>query len=169
MPITPLHFAPAACLALPLGRRVDLPVFLLANVAIDLEPILVVLLDLRYPLHGLAHSLIGATVVGLLWGLLGYRLRGVWGALMARLRLPYEATLRKALLSAMAGCWLHVLLDSSVYYDIRPLYPSAFNPLLGWSDAQSLSLLCLALFVPAVALYGWMVRKGRGQPSRRQR
>lgn len=52
MPFTPLHFGPHACVALPLRRRVDLPVFLLTNVVVDVEPLLVLTFNLNYPLHG---------------------------------------------------------------------------------------------------------------------
>ena len=41
----------------------DFPTFLVASVAVDLEPFLVVSLGLRYPLHGFFHSLVGGTLV----------------------------------------------------------------------------------------------------------
>jgi len=67
-----LPLRPSACIALPLNRWIDLPVFLLANVAIDIEPLLVMTLNLSYPLHGYAHTLLGATLIGLGWGGIAY-------------------------------------------------------------------------------------------------
>ncbi len=39
MPFTPFHFGPSAVIALPLNRYIDIPTFLLANIAVDIEPI----------------------------------------------------------------------------------------------------------------------------------
>ena len=41
MPFTPYHFGPHGCVGLVLKRYLDLPVFMLANVAVDLEPLAV--------------------------------------------------------------------------------------------------------------------------------
>jgi hypothetical protein len=62
MPFTPCHFGPSACIALPLNRWIDLPVFLLANVAIDIEPLLGSsrgkTLEVEPPLTGAGGSLL---------------------------------------------------------------------------------------------------------------
>jgi hypothetical protein len=43
-------FCPHACVALPLRRWIDVPVFIGANVVIDIEPLLVRLFRLNIPL-----------------------------------------------------------------------------------------------------------------------
>jgi len=68
MPFTPFHFGAHACVAFPFNKKIDIPVFILANVAIDIEPLLVITLNLHYPLHGYAHTFIGAIFIGTLWG-----------------------------------------------------------------------------------------------------
>lgn len=93
MPFTPFHFGPAACVALPLHKRVDFLSFLLVNVAIDLEPLAAIHLNLNYPLHGYAHTFIGAVVVGILSGWALYALRRHTAQLMSFLRLDSTPSL----------------------------------------------------------------------------
>ena len=73
MPFTPFHFGAHACIAFPLNKRIDIPVFILANVAIDIEPLLVITLNLSYPLHGYVHTFVGAVFIGGLWGLIAFK------------------------------------------------------------------------------------------------
>ena len=44
--------------SLALYRRLDIPVFLGANVAIDIEPLLVMTHNLNYPLHAFCLTLL---------------------------------------------------------------------------------------------------------------
>ena len=69
MPFTPFHFGPSAVIALPLNRYIDIPAFLLANIAVDIEPLAVMSLSLSYPLHGYAHSILVVSIIGVIFGL----------------------------------------------------------------------------------------------------
>jgi len=103
MPFTPLHFGPHACVALPLRRYVDLPVFLLTNVVVDVEPLLVLTFNLNYPLHGYCHTLLIGGLLGLLLGTIAFAFRGVFAAAMRLARLPYEPSLGKMVIAGVAG------------------------------------------------------------------
>jgi len=153
MPFTPFHFGPSACVALPLKKRLDLPVFVLVSVAVDLEPLCVMVSGLSYPLHGYAHTLLGSALVGLLFGWVAYALRTPVVLVMNKLRLRYNPDLRKALWSGVVGAWFHVLLDSMLYQDIRPFYPFVFNPFLGLVSFPAMYLACALAFIPALVLY----------------
>jgi len=153
MPFTPFHFGPAACVALPLHRKVDVPAFILVNIAVDMEPLLVLLFDLDYPLHGYAHTLPGAAIVGLVSGWVCYRLRAQFERGMSYIRLNYRAELPIALFSGVAGAWMHVILDAFLYDDIRLFYPLAGNPLLGLISISKMYLLCGLALLPAAVLY----------------
>jgi hypothetical protein len=153
MPFTPFHFGPGACVSLPLNRHLDLPVFLLANVALDVEPLLVMTLDLSYPLHGCAHTLIGGAVVGAALGLISYPFRGVIADGMALLCIPYIPSRARMLLSGVLGAWFHILLDAPLYTDIRPFRPLAKNPLFGLVSSDMLYTACAYLFIPAALFY----------------
>lgn len=102
MPFTPLHFGPHACVALPLRRYVDLPVFLLTNVVVDVEPLLVLTFNLNYPLHGYCHTLLIGGLLGLLLGTIAFAFRGVFAAVRLA-RLPYEPSLGKMVIAGVAG------------------------------------------------------------------
>ena len=153
MPFTPYHFGAHACASLPFHRQLDVPVFIAANVVIDLEPLLVMALDLDYPLHGYAHTLLVGGMIGLGFGALVYPFREPIGLLMGFLRLPYLPSWRRMMLSGMLGAWLHVLFDAPLYRDIRPFYPLQVNPLYGIASPHAVYTLCALLFVPAVLLY----------------
>ncbi len=159
MPFTPFHFGAHAVVALPLQKKLDVPVFILANVIIDIEPLLVIVFNLNYPLHGYAHTFIGSFFVGALWGIMAYALRNPLGKLMNFLKLPYSPSLKTSILSGVAGCWLHVLFDSLVIKDIKPFFPLAVNPLYGFVSKPVMYLICSLLFIPAFILYFRMTKK----------
>ena len=78
MPYTPFHFGPGLLFGLLLLSYIDFPTFMLANVIVDIEPILVLYFDFRYPLHGFFHSFLGGTVVAFLLSVVMIRMRPVF-------------------------------------------------------------------------------------------
>ncbi|NOQ38614.1 hypothetical protein GQ472_07065, partial [archaeon] len=63
MPFTPFHLGPALFLGLVFFRYLNLPAFLIANVIVDVEPFVVLLFGLDYPLHGFFHSFLGGSLI----------------------------------------------------------------------------------------------------------
>ena len=152
MPITPFHFGPAGTAAL-LGRKyIDLPAFILVNVIIDIEPFIVILFRLQYPIHGYLHTFLIGSFVATFFAVLLYCCKGCAVRIMNLLTLPYEPAFLKILVSSIAGAWLHVLLDAPLYSDIRPFLPFSFNPLYGIVGYFPLYLLCTLFFIPALVL-----------------
>ncbi|MBN1794958.1 MAG: hydrolase [Candidatus Omnitrophica bacterium] len=162
MPFTPFHVGVHACVALPLQRKLDVPTFILANIIIDIEPLLVMLFNVHYPVHGYVHTFIGSFIVGSLWGGMAYALRQPLGRLMRFLRLPYSPSLKADILSGAAGGCLHVLCDAPIYTDIQPFYPLKINPLYGLVSAAMMYRLCILFFIPAAILYVWFTRRYPG-------
>ncbi len=169
MPFTPYHFGPSACIALPLRKYIDIPVFILANVVIDLEPLAVILFGLNYPLHGYFHTFLVGTVVALVWGLIAYWGKSILQRLMKLFHLSYETNFRKMLLSAILGIWFHILLDGQLYTNIQPFWPLKANPLYGLLSYNTVYLICKISFLPAIVLYiiavASYVRKNRTKNS----
>ena len=169
MPFTPYHFGPSACIALPLRRYIDIPVFILANVAVDLEPLAVILFDLNYPMHGYFHTFLVGTAVALGWGLIAYSGKSTLQWLMKLFHVSYEANLGKMLLSAILGAWFHLLIDSICWYDMRPFWPLDTNPFINLMTLKTVRLLCTISFLPAIVLYiiavASYVRKNKGKNS----
>jgi membrane-bound metal-dependent hydrolase YbcI (DUF457 family) len=157
MPFTPFHFGPHTCVALPLQRYIDVLLFVGANVAIDIEPLLVMVYGFNYPLHGYCHTFLFGSMVGLLLGLFSFPFRKFIGKVMALLRLPYSTNLLKMAMSGMLGAWMHVLFDMPLYQDIKPFYPLSANPLYGIASAKAVYGTCTLLFLPAMVIYWYMV------------
>ncbi|MHC4259460.1 MAG: hydrolase [Planctomycetota bacterium] len=153
MPFTPYHFGPSGCVALPLQKYIDIPVFMLANVVIDFEPGVVLLFDLSYPSHGYCHTFLLGGVIGLVWGLVAYPARNPLGRLMKLFGLPYQTSLGKMVLSGLLGVWFHVLVDSFCWGDIRPFWPIGANPLDNHIGPDPVRLLCMVAYIPAIVLY----------------
>lgn len=153
MPFTPFHFGANSCIAFLFKKYIDFPVFIIINVIVDLEPLAVMLFNLRYPVHGYCHTFLVGSLIGALAAILFYFGKGLLKGLMKLLHLPYDTSLRKILFSSVLGVWFHVLLDAPLYSDIRPFYPSINNPLYGRVEFFIMYLTCTILFIPAFILY----------------
>lgn len=159
MPFTPFHLGPGIAVKALTGERFSLTVFSFTQVLIDLEP-LVRLLRGDWVVHGFTHTLIGATLVAVVALLLG---RPCCRWLLGWLHLPTAISWPAAASGAFGGAYTHVLLDSLMHADMRPLAPfSADNALLGLLSYQGIHLFCLftalfgALWLGSVAL--WRLR-----------
>jgi len=159
MPLTPFHFGPSALIAFPLNKKIDIPIFILANVAIDTEPFIVLVFNLSYPLHGYAHSFLGATIIGLVWGLLAFKGKDIIKNLMAKIKLPYQTNIKKCIFSGIVGALFHVLLDAPLYANIKPFYPLKINPFYGLISNSLMYKICVLSFVPAIILYVFATKK----------
>jgi hypothetical protein len=153
MPFTPFHFGPSALISLPLRRWIDIPVFVLANVVIDLEPLAVMVFQLDYPLHGYFHTFLFGGILGLLWGLTAYPFRPVWQFLMGLAGLSYNPTLPKMMLSGMLGIWLHIVIDSMYHTDINPFFPITGNPFYGILSHSGVLLICNISLILAALIF----------------
>ena len=156
MPFTPFHFGPSALIGLPLKRWIDIPVFVLANVIVDFEPLAVMVFRLDYPLHGYFHTLLIGGILGLLWGLAAYPFRPVWRFLMELVGLRYQPTLPKMMISGMLGVWLHVFIDSLLYQEMNPFFTIAGNQFYATVSYSRVFSICEASLIAAVVIYGWL-------------
>jgi len=168
MPFTPYHFGPSGFFGLVFKKFIDLPVFVLASVIVDIE----VLFYNRWPVHRYVHTLLIGAGVGLLWGLLAYPLKGLFGKLMNLFRLPYKPSLWKMLISGLLGVWFHVLIDSIYHWDVRIFWPSRARPLHNLLSQQQVRLVCLAFWCAAVILYVIIIvraKKSKKSTTREQK
>lgn len=153
MPFTPYHFGPSAFIGLIFRKWLDIPVFVLANVIVDIEVLVVWLFELGYPIHRYCHTLLIGSIVGLLWGVAAYPLRHFFNRLMQIIRIPYQISFRKMLISGILGVWLHVLIDRIYHWDVRVFWPSRARPLYGLPSHRQVEILCLAFFAAALIVY----------------
>ena len=156
MPFTPFHLGPSAWIGLILFKFLDFPSFLIASVVIDVEPFTVMFLGLRYPLHGFFHSFIGGSIVAVLTTLAMYSLKNVVMKFTTVFRLEQDSSFKKILWTSFLGVYFHIFLDSSLYTDIQPFYPSTSNPLLGLFSSSQIYSVCTISFL--IAIVGYLVK-----------
>jgi membrane-bound metal-dependent hydrolase YbcI (DUF457 family) len=159
MPFTPLHLGPALFFGVVLLRYIDLPTFLVANVIVDVEPLVILTLGLHrmngpgLPLHGLLHTFLGGTFVALLLALVMMKMSGFTASLTRLIGLEQRPSPRNIYAAALSGVYLHILLDSRLYTDMRPFYPFSYNPFLdGMSAAFEIWWFCVITGLLGVAL-----------------
>ena len=88
MPFTPFHWGPGLLFGLLLLGYMDLPTLFVSSVIVDVEPLLVLTLNLQYPLHGYLHTFLGGTILAFVLALAMSRVRGSLEPLMSFLKLP---------------------------------------------------------------------------------
>ncbi|MEJ2702856.1 MAG: LamG domain-containing protein [Sedimentisphaerales bacterium] len=105
-------------------KWVDIPVFVLANVVVDAEVLILAGIGAGWSRHKFCHTLLGGAIVGLLWGVAAYPLRHWFSAVMRKLHIPYEPSLRKMAISGIMGALLHVLIDGLYHCDAKIFWPN---------------------------------------------
>ena len=110
MPFTPYHFGPSGFIGLTLRKHLDIPVFVLANVIVDIEVPLIRLLETTpqggaisgYSVHRYAHTLLIGAAVGSIWAVVAYGgLRNLFKKIMQILHIPYQSSLLKMIISGI--------------------------------------------------------------------
>ncbi len=163
MPFTPFHLGPALAIGLPLRRFIHVPTFIVANVIVDVEPFLVMVLGLNYPLHGYLHTFIGAFAVGLVLAYVMYLIDRFVCRLWSKLLLISKGSysLKEYVIAGVSGTLMHVLLDSPLYTDIRPLYPLTLNPLYDPTSLAQVSIfiydLCTVMVFAGLIYYYYLL------------
>ena len=162
MPFTPYHFGPSGFIGLVFRKCIDIPVFILANVIVDIEVLVIMLFNLGWPRHRYCHTLLIGALVGALWGLAAYPLRNIFKRLMQLFRVPYETGLRKMVISGILGVWLHILIDGAYHFDVKILWLNIsislwkiIHPYIG---KEQIETICLIFFVAAFVAYIFAVR-----------
>lgn len=120
MPLTPFHLGPATFFGLILNRFLNLTTFVLGNVILDIEPFLVLVFNLNYPLHGFFHSFLGASFIALVLALLMIVFQKRIEDFTKFLKLKQNFSKRAIWLASFLGVYFHILFDAPLYTDIRP-------------------------------------------------
>lgn len=153
MPFTPYHLGPAILIALITYPVIDLPAFIIANIIIDFEPLVIILTGSQLPLHGKFHSITMGTLLGLLLALIITLFRKHGKSINKRMRLDYKTSTKKTIIASVTGIWFHVILDAFLYDDLNLFYPLRWNPLLGLLQPATIQKACLVSFPLAIIIY----------------
>lgn len=151
MPITPLHFGPAALAKAVTPKYFSFGVFGFTQLAMDLEP-LYYLIQGVWPIHRFFHTYLGATLVAVFAVVVGKPLSELVIRLWNRRLRPGQRdwlgiapriTLIAAVVGALFGAYSHVFLDSIMHSDMQPFAPWwDGNGLLDLISIDQLYLLC---------------------------
>jgi hypothetical protein len=156
MPFTPFHFGLGIAVKAAIPRRFSFSVFCFAQIVTDSE-VLVYMARGSSQLHGFFHTFVGAGVVGLFSVIAGRPLcRSFLRWWSANPNLPLkdyyngspEIRIGPAITGAFVGSMTHVLLDSFMHADVRPMSPwTNQNPLFGYVGPGAIHLICFVLGV----------------------
>ncbi|MGJ0223521.1 DUF4184 family protein [Streptococcus pyogenes] len=168
MPFTPFHMG-VAMVAKPLLRgHFSVLTFGLAQIAMDLEP-LVGMLRNSDVLHGWSHTVLGALLIGIAVALTAPFVLGP----MVRI-LHHKASENRlgwvlhsgppsqvaVWAGALTGTLSHVALDALIHHDMLPFAPfSQGRPLLQAIEHDAVYLLCAA--AGAIGMAVWVVMRWR--------
>jgi len=155
VPITPFHFGPGAALNAMAPKHISFVSFIAANVLIDIEP-LYYMSTKQYPLHRLFHTYVGASLVSIVAVLLVIFCASVskkfFPAMFAKF---FSSSVGATIVGAVLGSYSHIVLDSVMHRDMRPLAPfSQENSLLGVISLSSLHWLCIYAGLFGIVLLG---------------
>jgi hypothetical protein len=157
MPFTPYHFGPSGFIGLVFGKWIDLPVFVLTNVIVDIEVLIIGGLGLGWPYHRYCHTLLFGAVLGALWGVAAYPARNFFKGIMKVFYIPYKTSLLKMIISGVLGIWFHVLIDGIYHTDVRVFWPSNkmwLRDMLHEHITKSqLEAICMLCFIAGFIVY----------------
>lgn len=167
MPITPFHLIAIAPIKAIAPSKFSWSVFALTNILIDLEPITLFVITLN-PQHLFFHTIIGATLIAVFSATFGKKIceiaLDIWSEEVNSnkqdswhiedLRIGNIA----AWSGALIGAWSHLLMDSFMHHDIKPLSPfTDKNILLGTVDVQHLHIFCVISGALGLLLF-WVLK-----------
>jgi len=144
MPFTPYHFGPSGFVGLLFRRWIDVPVFIAANVLIDIEVLADSYFTDGWPVHQLwhFHTLLIGGLAGAIFGVIIYYIkpfRWCCEKSMSLIGLPGRATLLSMILAGLLGVWLHVFIDSFYHYDVQIFWPYKDNTIFRWINSGKMS------------------------------
>ncbi|NJD77648.1 MAG: hypothetical protein FIB08_11220 [Candidatus Methanoperedens sp.] len=153
MPFTPFHWGPAALAGLIFSRVFYFPALLAASVIIDIEPFSILVFGLDYPLHGFFHSFPGGSLIAVFTSVVIYFFRNDINNLMRLFKLEQVSSFKKILWTSFFGVYLHILLDATIYGDMKPFYPAGINPFYGFFSAGQVYLFSGLSLLAAIIVY----------------
>ncbi len=155
MPFTPFHQVPALVIGIIFIYYLDFPTLLVASVILDIEPFIVLLLDLNYPLHGFFHSFLGGTSIILPLSYIMFKIRYYLNPITDFFKLEQKSSFLNILAASIIGIYAHILLDVPLYFDIQPLFPLNINPFFDTAALSGIAiyLFCAYCFLAALILY----------------
>ena len=160
MPITPFHIVAGFAVKSIFGRYFSWSVFTLTNIIIDTE-VIYYILTIGEASHKFFHTFFGSTIVApICEKVLEYWNKNLQNekslSKLKWLATGTKITILSSVSGAFVGAYSHILLDSFMHIDVKPLG----NNMLGIISIDTLHLSCVALFLIGVVIY-FLKRKSK--------
>ncbi|WP_018414413.1 hypothetical protein [Teredinibacter turnerae] len=154
MPFTPYHFGPGLLFKSLLQGSFSLVIFAWAQIVMDIQPLLVLLTGKGH-LHGFTHTLVGATLLAVFSAVSGkYGIDNLLNRWPNHVKVGLLVSWPTAVLSALIGCYSHVVLDAIMHGDLLPFAPfNTNNPMLHMLSVNDLHWLCVTAGAAGAILY----------------
>jgi hypothetical protein len=156
MPFTFFHLGPSLAVGLPMRKYLHVPTFIVGNVILDIEGLLVMVLGLNYPLHGYLHTLLFASIVGAILGFVMFKVEKPMQPLYRKIQLETNSCMgvKSFLFAGIFGTVLHVLFDTLLYREMMPFFPLTINPFVDFGLSMSLVYdVCVWLGIFGIGYY----------------
>ena len=155
MPLTPFHLGPGLFFGMLSFRFIDLTAFLLGSVVLDIEPFFALITgNIRQP-----HHFFTCFLGGILGAIIVLTILNVFKSL----RFPRHSSNLRIFFSGLIGCWIHIIFDSFMHYDVSPFWPFDFNPFLNLISISQNYFLCIILGVIGLGLLMIKIIKTRNK------
>jgi len=159
MPLTPFHLGPGLFFGMLSFRFLDLTAFLLGSIVLDIEPFFAFVSGKLDQPHHYFTSFLGGILGAVLVLIILRIFKGHIKKWLDKIHLAQDSSNLSIFLGALAGCWIHVILDSLMHYDVSPFWPSNFNPFLNLISISQNYLLCSVLGIIGLALLMIKIKK----------
>lgn len=166
MPFTPFHMGAGLILKPALNRNFSLITFGFAQLAMDIEPGIRMLINSNI-LHGPTHTILGALLIASIVVLIApsicHYLLTKWNKEVTyykQPRLVHSEPVSKfsIVLGAYFGTLSHVVLDSLMHHDIHPLSPfTEANPFMGLITHDEVYKACV--IAGALGIAAWLAAR----------
>jgi uncharacterized membrane protein YeaQ/YmgE (transglycosylase-associated protein family) len=161
MPLTPFHLGPGLFFGMLTFRFFDLTAFLLGSVILDTEPFFALLSGKLNQPHHYFTSFLGGVLGAVLVLIILSIFKGKIKKWLDRIHLAQASSNLSIFGGALAGCWIHVIFDSFMHYDVSPFWPASFNPFLNLISISQNYFLCLALGIIGLGLLFLKIKKAK--------
>lgn len=164
MPFTSLHMGPGLAIKALFGRRFSVMAFGVAQVAMDIEPLVGMVRGadvLHGPTHTYLTALVIAAIVAVISPVICRPILRQWNRELSFYRVNWLIERESfspisVVAGAFAGTVSHVILDSVMHSDITPFSPwSATNGLYGYVSIAGLHQFCI--FAGVFGVIGWLL------------
>jgi membrane-bound metal-dependent hydrolase YbcI (DUF457 family) len=144
MPFTPLHFGISGTASFISLKRIDFFSCILSNVVIDIQPFIVIFLNINIPLHGVSHTFFFAIIVC-------FVVFSICGLLINKL-FKIKKSLSAYFFGGILGGILHVVIDGFLYKDMTPFYPFSQASFSIELSSFVINVICLMGYISLIVL-----------------